>query len=1035
MVSGKETDMSEKTLNRDLRKQIGCMNVIFQFLDPNHFLAGRRVNGRNHKRLIQGAQHHMDSKNAPKAVMEEDLEVQKEKSRSSMESSRPSYSSSSSCSSMFSSLECNRTVKQELLSPRQTGMPEARSQITAMKEPKSDELQDVVKDSLYKQTHGLSIKCPAKDEIRGRVLKHVDSPRPLELPKYVKPKAMSAEGSTRVLAKLQDRTNSSKDERLALPRLSYDGRESREISKSMMKLKELPRLSLDSRASTTKCSALETRLDLLGCDLHVKNDKWIEESQANQEPGSHNRSSSLVAKLMGLESFPENAASSDGGITNINRCPKEDFVSRSSQTAENSNQNHVSYCPQITRNDPASPRLPSSNSDWKPSTRSRFPLEPAPWRNQDSSQDSPKVASHSRTASTNIQHQSSSVYGELEKRITELEFKKSDKDLRALKRILEAMQKTRDRLENQRGEYDQFTSRTRTYSLDESCSDQNYCLSMWHDKKNHQQAFTINEHSLPKIRDSSIVIMKPPTVMDREKFSRSTQVSRIAIQHLQRFQNQDSRGYRDNSVHKQAAEDSKARAIDFDVSSPRDPSIGKKIIRRTSKVEQTLKTSPRMMVKSCNTFGKSSECVSQRFTENRGRIEKQSHPTTPSPDSGRVKRHSIKKVVEKRSNARELNIKSTNLRLSDDQFSEQSTETRYSSNQGDTASIKSKENISISSQMATEVTGVVSSINTNTITQENSVATLIEHMPAVKVAATMMEQPSPVSVLDTTIYEEDSPSLIKKISTDFQGSLCPPTCTEDESSYPDKALWNLEKLNHSSLDHCYEHNQKKLENIKDLIHELRWLKTKPDKAMAKQTASVDVIPNQDHKYINKMILASELLEDMNFISSTDQLHSSSHLIDPNMFHILEQTEETMDGPNGELNRKSEWLQSSCRSHRKVVFDMVNEIYARKIAADGSFVPGRKRVSPEFLIKELYLEVDRLQQKAERNLDEDGLTRILNADMMYQSDDWVDYGVEFPALVLDIERLIFKDLINEVVTSDTMGLHNWPKKHCRQLFRK
>ncbi|XP_073272464.1 protein LONGIFOLIA 1-like isoform X2 [Primulina huaijiensis] len=1024
MVSGKETDMSERTLNRDLRKQIGCMNGIFQFLDPNHFLAGRRVNGRNHKRLIQGAQHHMDSKNAPKAVMEEDLEVQKEKSRSSMESSRPSYSSSSSCSSMFSSLECNRTVKQELLSPRQTGMHETRSHITAMKEPKSHELQDVVKDSLYKQTHGLSIKCPTKDEIRGRVLKHVDSPRPLELPKYVKPKAMSDEGSTRVLAKLQDRTNSSNDERLALPRLSYDGRESREISKSMMKLKELPRLSLDSRASTTKCSALETRLDLLGCDLHVKNDKWIEESQANQEPGSHNRSSSLVAKLMGLEYFPDNAASSDGGITNINRCPKEDFLSRSSQTAENSNQNHVSYSPRITRNDPASPRLPASNSDWKPSTRSWFPLEPAPWTNQDSSQDSPKVASHSRTASTNIQHQSSSVYGELEKRITKLEFKKSDKDLRALKRILEAMQKTRDRLENQRGEYVQFISRTRTYSLDESCSDRNYCLSMWHDKKNHQQAFTINEHSLPKIRDSSIVIMKPPTVIDREKLSRSTQVSRIAIQHLQRFPNQDYRGYRDNSVHKQAAEDSKARAIDFNVSSPRDPSIRKKIVRRTSKVEQTLKASPRMMVKSCNTFGKSSECVSQRLTGNRGRIEKQSHPTTPSPDSGRVKRHSIKKVIEKGSNARELNTKSTNLRLSDDQFSEQSTETRYSNNQGDTASIKSKDNISLSSQMATEVTGVVSYINTNTKTHENSVATLIEHMPAVKVVATMMEQPSPVSVLDTTIYEEDSPSPIKKISTAFQ---------EDESSYPDEALWNLEKLNHFPLDHCYEHNQKKLENIKDLIHELRWLKTKPDEATAKPTASVDVSPNQDHKYINKMILTSGLLEDMNFISSTDQLHSSSHLINPNMF--LEQTEETMDGPSGEFNKKSDWLQSSYRSHRKVVFDMVNEIYARKVAADGSFAPGRKRVSPEFLIKELYLEVDRLQQKAERNLDEDGLIRILNADMMYQSDDWVDYGVEFPALVLDIERLIFKDLINEVVTSDTMGLHNWPKKHCRQLFRE
>ncbi|KZV43368.1 protein LONGIFOLIA 1 [Dorcoceras hygrometricum] len=989
--------MSERMLNRDLRKQIGCMNGIFQFLDPNHFLSGWRVNGRNHKRLIQGAQHHEDPNYAPKAVMAEDLEVQKEKSSSSMESSRPSYSSSSSCSSMFSSLECSRTVKPESLSLRQTeiGMAETRSQSTSMKEQKSNDLQDVVKDSLYKQVHGLSVKCRAKDETRGRVLKHVDSPRPLELPKYVKPKAKSAEGSTRVLAKLQDRTNSSTNERLALPRLSYDGRESRETSKSMMKLKELPRLSLDSRAGTMKCSALESRLDFVGCDLPIKNEKWSKVPQGNQEPGSHNRSSSLVARLMGLESFPDKVASSDSTITNTTS-PKEDFVLRSSPKAENSNQNHVCYSPQITRNDPASPRLPTSNSDWKPSTRLRFPMEPAPWRNQDSSQDSPKVASQCRTDSTNIQHRSS-VYGEIEKRITELEFKRSGKDLRTLKRILEAMQKTRERLENQTGESGQCRSHTRTYSLDESSSDRNYCSSMCRDKKNHQEAFTINEQSLPQITDSAIVIMKPATVMDREKLSRSTQVSRMSIQHLQRFRNQDPKQNRDNSVHKQAADDRRARKNDFSVSSPRYPSI-EKITERTSKVEQTLKASPRMKAKGCNTFGRSSESVSPRLTENRGRIERQSNPTTPSSHSGRVKRHSINKVIEKGPSARELDIKSTNLQLNDDQFSERTTETRYSSNQGRTASIKSEDEISLFSQIATEVTGIVCSINTSTKTCENSVATLVEHMPAEKIAATMMEQPSPVSVLDTTIYEEDSPSPIKMISTAFQ---------EDEGSNPDKALWNPEKLGQLAPDPCYNHNQKTRENIKHLIHELRLLKIKPDEVTAKETASVDVSPNQDHRYINKMILTSGLLEDVKFISMTDQPHSSSHLINPNMFHILEQTEEDMDDADGGHNRKNR-----------------------------SFSPGRKRVSPQVLIREIYLEVDRLQQKAECNLDEeDGLNRILNADMMRQSEEWAEYGVEVPALVLDIERLIFKDLINDVVASDNMGLHNWPNKHCRQLFIK
>ncbi|KAL2252369.1 UNVERIFIED_CONTAM: hypothetical protein Sindi_0031600 [Sesamum indicum] len=52
----------------------------------------------------------------------------------------------------------------------------------------------------------------------------------------------------------------------------------------------------------------------------------------------------------------------------------------------------------------------------------------------------------------------------------------------------------------------------------------------------------------------------------------------------------------------------------------------------------------------------------------------------------------------------------------------------------------------------------------------NSMSTLKDQIPAFELAATMMEQPSPVSVLDATFYSEDSPSPVKKRSTAFQGS-------------------------------------------------------------------------------------------------------------------------------------------------------------------------------------------------------------------------------------------------------------------------
>ncbi|GMP30748.1 hypothetical protein CsSME_00005271 [Camellia sinensis var. sinensis] len=49
--------------NRDLQKQIGCMNGIFQFFDGRHFLSKRRISSQNQKRLPPGqsGNHGMES--------------------------------------------------------------------------------------------------------------------------------------------------------------------------------------------------------------------------------------------------------------------------------------------------------------------------------------------------------------------------------------------------------------------------------------------------------------------------------------------------------------------------------------------------------------------------------------------------------------------------------------------------------------------------------------------------------------------------------------------------------------------------------------------------------------------------------------------------------------------------------------------------------------------------------------------------------------------------------------------------------------
>ncbi|KAI8028532.1 Protein LONGIFOLIA 1 [Camellia lanceoleosa] len=164
--------------NRDLQKQIGCMNGIFQFFDGRHFLTKRRISSQNQKRLPPGqsGNHGMESSSMTQETIENlpKEEVVKEKQRVSVESSRTSVSSS--CSSTFSSVDCNKIAHPEPSSLGHSIFPGTKQSL---------DLRDVVKDSISRETYGLSLKTKAKG-VR-HVVKNVDSPRPLQLSKSVNP--------------------------------------------------------------------------------------------------------------------------------------------------------------------------------------------------------------------------------------------------------------------------------------------------------------------------------------------------------------------------------------------------------------------------------------------------------------------------------------------------------------------------------------------------------------------------------------------------------------------------------------------------------------------------------------------------------------------------------------------------------------------------------------------------------------------------------------------------------------------------------
>ncbi|KAL3525844.1 hypothetical protein ACH5RR_014216 [Cinchona calisaya] len=996
----KETEISVKILpslteeNRDLRKQIGCMNGIFQLFDRHYFLNGRRSTGHNHKRLLPGANHNGDTNNATEKATGKNLEAVQEHPRVSTESFGTSFSSSS-CSSTFSSLDHSKTLQCRAASFNQSNCLESpietpvkqQSSSLHFSQPSPD-LRDVVKDSMLREHQGISVKTAVKQGGRSRILKHIDSPRPFQHPKTVQLRV--AEFDRPNLAKLQespwnckqDEDASLRQERKEPPRFSYDERDTRDTLKSTTKIKELPRLSLDSRQSSLRSSASESRSNFLLRELQRENATASQIVDANQEPGSNKRPSNVVVKLMGLEAFPDSVYNDEGETIKLSSCHDRDFVTRSSKKSEKSKKNPALF-QQIAHKDPASPASRNASLGMKTTSSPRFPIETAPWRQSDAVNDSPRSAPSSWNSCRNATQTSSSVYGEIEKRISELEFRKSGKDLRALKQILEATQNTK-MLDNQ-VEQAKLKSETSIYSSN----------SKWQSNKSNHLASTKASCS-PKKFNSSILITKPARVMDHSSIS-STLVVPDDASHIPKLRTRDVLCTRQDSVGKLAAKDLTPRRSTVQNPNQCKPSADKKIRGKNLKVVQTTRAPQLVKVENYTALRRNSGTVSPRYQQRNHRIEKQPHLTTLAPELG--KRRS--KLTQPASLNSELRQKS-NLHRCKDKICN-TTDTNDFSHLGDAASIQSECTSSLASLTETEVTSTESSTEiraTQKVDQKerNAAARLGEDIPLAELIIIPTEQPSPVSVLDATLYREDSLSPVKKISTVFKdyGTL-----------NPDEAEWHY-------LGNGF--NLKKLENIKHLVHKLRLLNAVPDEASMFEFASLCKRPSPDHKYIAKMLLASGLLQDIGPISTAIQLHSSGHLINPDLFHVLEQTEQNTMSGNEKCKQSISPQKFDQKIHRKIVFDTVNEILIRKLASESTFMQRKRARTWKEILRELFSEVDCLQATTDCSQDDD--------DGWISNNDWADYQDETPAVVLDVERLIFKDLITEVITAETVSLCDW-----------
>lgn len=1044
----------------DFHKQIGCMSGIFQLFDRHHFPAGRRINGNSHKRLPPGenGNHAVESKNTlQKATDKNRKKVVKEKHRNSTESSRTTVSSSS-CSSSFSSLEFKKAAEQEPSLSSQTISNEEHTRDLSMNQPnasmhlrrQSFDMQDLVKDSTYREARGISVKPAGKDGV-GHTLKYIDSPRPSSQPKFVKPRVSGVNDSFQAPAKLRQAPWSSNEEKDGCMRLvpkdarrfSYDGRETRDTSKSTIKLKELPRLSLDSKERSIR----------RGCNPEIKSNYFCKDLQREDgncnkvldlqlEPGSSNRPSNVVAKLMGLD-LSDSVSTTVSPLRLINTCisDRSDPFSRSSRAT---NENKPDLLSGVflgkTQKDFTSPKRRSTDSVMKPASNSKFPIETAPWRQPHGSKGSQRSASKYQEEPIKTPKSASSVYGEMEKRLANLEFKKSGKDLRALKQILEAMQKTEEMLDDRKDQASNVASQISNKSIfsdsRESASQRNLQSNMSVPAK-AKGSQSPKSHKLP-------IIMKPAKLIEKTHSSASTVNSMDDTLGLRRLRTSDPGDNGKGLVEKKQAKDLTPKTNHIkDPFNRRLRSTDNNSNTRTVKPLQKPKVSQNMREAIPTISSRSSGITSPRLQQRKLGLEKQSPPSTPSSNSSMTRREHTRQSFEANTPGKKLEQKSPSLCQSNAQLRETSTNTRDMSHRDDATSQQSESNISLASHTDTEVTIIHQSdrtkhmhFNQHSQKQKSPAVGLSDDRSMGEPGKASSEQPSPVSVLDSTFYRDDSPSPVKKISNSFKDDKAQNLYVVEYDPM-DIAL-----LSHNTMPSLgVEIDHSMLENLKHLFQNHGCMSSTHGESILGPLCDST---NPDHVYISDILLASGILRYLESAWTTIELDTFDHLINPHLFLALEEIRtNTKPFDDGKICKAILQSKPDDKIQRKLVFDVVNEFLIQKLVVEDSFkqwfsphklAEGKPR--GQQLFRELCSEVDQLQRNnLNGSLDDedDSLRNILLEDFMDQAKNWTECDSEIPGVVLDVERLIFKDLITEIVSDDAVGLHGWSGGHCRQLF--
>ncbi|XP_028556386.1 protein LONGIFOLIA 1-like [Dendrobium catenatum] len=917
----------------DSKKPAGCIGGIFQLFDCQQLLGGRQLSEQGNRR-------------DPSVQEKNQSRRSQEKSRYSMESSRTSFSSTFTS---FSSLE-HKSPQEEpkythhsfLSGSSPKNSPRARttdiSRFPAFKE--------IIKGSIYRDLCSSTIKDD--DNKRNEMLKPIQAPRSLDLSKV-----SDLDESLRIAFKLKYSPCSFYEGHSR--RLSYDGMDiSQEFinEKQYIKHSVVSRLSLDSREGSLRCNlSPKFNPDIKGFDKN--GNKRVPETVYHlQELESKEKSSSIVAKLMGLELKSHEE--------------KNQIVSH-----ERKHEKQL----QSPRNTVRSPRRNNLLLD----SPSKFSIE-----------ETPQMARG--YVEENMNQKIESVLNKAKKRLQKLQCHHSSKETQDLNRLIIEAKKNGNRKLSSVNSFS--TQLTPNYGSNK---------------------VKTSERNLK----SPIVIMEPARKLD-VSFSKVTKLK--GLPSFGKIRTSDLGSNR--------------RKTFFNTQTSAEKSFTE---------NKAFSRAPHSSTKEQNDRAANNN-VSPRLQQMKPDLKMKSFAAIPSYDSNKSPRRAVNKQL--------LDSVSPRCKVRNKSDKVHDTELQNSGKQVNVEAIRAKNSIEVkyllfqqsipssSVKVSTKCSNfLLTVIIPIELKRHLKHPVILKDLSAKGLKLVSPQQSSPKSVPDAMLNQDGLLHSSASMSEVFKGhtSFLPLTVLKiagnayntftfyylviTNCQFPLAEHQNPRSDRYFSMERppltipsagSSRTDSKISESKNNTIQGSRDLRTAINEARV-TNATMFKIENQEQD----SVIVAEIFRACGLLQK-----------EPDFLPVLKNI--TSDKPS-EFDQKS----NQHKLHQKLIFDVVNEILAQKMDETSSGDRFNNILHPstfsiKHLYKELCSEIKCLRSCKEGNFDHNSMT---HKDVLLHSQAWDSFESEIPVLALEIERLIFKDLINEVVKSVAAVALDANQRRQRKMFAK